>query len=285
MLSLFLLHFCLLLFTALYPHIVSVVTYITPAPRMAPNLYLVFKPLALDVWIGFILSLLICALFDLLYNWVLQPPHHIKIFWDSIYMVFHQQYSSCIPETSPYNTWMFFWSLATFVLTAGYAGCLCSLITIPIKMDTIDTIHELVAAAKSHHIIVLGVDNSAYTNALKASKQISGNCSNMELFFGVHLQSSKLPLYAQLGKLIKLVKTKEEGFAIVSRTKKPHSFISMRESLQVGQIIHGKDSIYIPMESADSAFFTDLLTFPVKPSFQHTKHFNLAYVTTRLSNS
>ena len=64
------------------------------------------------------------------------------------------------------NIWMLFWSIGTFVLTTGYAGCLCSLITIPNQMKTIDTVVELVDATKSGKVILTGIANSAYTDAL-----------------------------------------------------------------------------------------------------------------------
>jgi len=131
-----------------------------------PNIYLVFKPLALDVWIGFLMSLLACFLFDLLYNRLHPAANYVKVFWISLYSMFRQQYSSYVPDTSSLNTWMFFWSVATFVLTTGYAGCLCSLITIPLKMKTIDTVQDLFSAAKSGKVVVTGISNSAYTEAL-----------------------------------------------------------------------------------------------------------------------
>ena len=67
------------------------------------------------------------------------------------------------------NTWMFFWSTAAFVLTTGYAGCLCSLITIPQKMKTLDTVLELADAVKSGKVILTGLSNSAYSDALIVS--------------------------------------------------------------------------------------------------------------------
>lgn len=154
----------------LYPHIVSSVTFITAAPSMQANLYLVFKPLGLDVWLGFVVSLVACVLFDLLYNRVHQGTTHVKVFWLSLYSMFRQQFGSPLPDTTSLNTWIFFWSVSTFVLTTGYAGCLCSLITIPIKMRTIDSVAELVTAAKSDQVVVTGIDNSAYTDALKVMR-------------------------------------------------------------------------------------------------------------------
>lgn len=149
---------------------VTSVTFITPAPSTAPNLYLAFKPLSFDVWMGFLMSLLICALFDLLYNWVHRDyGSYVKIFWLSMYSMFRQQCSSSGRETSSMNTWMFFWSTAAFVLTTGYAGCLCSLITIPQKMKTLDTVLELADAVKAGKVILTGLSNSAYSDALIVS--------------------------------------------------------------------------------------------------------------------
>ena len=150
----------------LYPHIVSSVTFITPAPSIQPNIYLVFKPLGLNVWIGFLITLLICILFDLLYNRLHPTINYVKVFWISLYSMFRQQYTSAVINTFSLNIWILFWSIATFVLTAAYAGCLCSLITIPIKMKTIDTVYDLVAAAKSNKLVITGI-SSSYTDAFK----------------------------------------------------------------------------------------------------------------------
>ncbi|KAH9394614.1 hypothetical protein TYRP_004669 [Tyrophagus putrescentiae] len=208
----------------LYPHVVTSVTFITPAPSTAPNLYLAFKPLSFDVWMGFLMSLLICALFDLLYNWVHRDyGSYVKIFWLSMYSMFRQQCSSSGRETSSMNTWMFFWSTAAFVLTTGYAGCLCSLITIPQKMKTLDTVLEL-------------------ADAVKAGK------------------NSQLTLYRELGKVLTPVKSKTEGFEMVIKNKKPHAFVSMRESLRYGQLSYGEDQIYITPEGQSSALIARMIS-------------------------
>lgn len=172
----------------LYPHLVTSVTFITPAPSTAPNLYLAFKPLSFDVWMGFLMSLLICALFDLLYNWVHRSGSYVKVFWLSMYSMFRQQCSSTGQETTSMNIWMFFWSVTAFVLTTAYAGCLCSLITVPQKMKTIDTVLELAEAVKKGKVILTGLSNSAYSDALIVSPfatVISDNVLHFSLEFSI----------------------------------------------------------------------------------------------------
>lgn len=83
-------------------------------------------------------------------------------------------------------------------------------------------------------------------------------------------------MYKELGKVLTSVQTKTEGFEMVIKNKKPHAFMSMRESLRYGQLSYGKDRIYITPDSQSSSLFTDLLMVPVRPSFKHKEPFDVA---------
>ena len=145
----------------LYPHIVSRVTFLSPAPHLAPNLYLGLKPFTYDVWGAFVISLLACFIMDRLYSLVCGK----SFFFISIYALFRQQYEDDHHDWLQ-RIWMIFWIIFTFILTTAYAGNLVSLITIPIRMKTIDTIQDLLEAAQSNQITITGL-NSAYFDALK----------------------------------------------------------------------------------------------------------------------
>lgn len=83
-------------------------------------------------------------------------------------------------------------------------------------------------------------------------------------------------MYKELGKVLAPVKTKTAGFEMVIENKKAHAFMSMRESLRYGQLSYGEEKIYITPEGESSALFIDLLMVPVRPSFRHKVHFDMA---------
>lgn len=253
----------------LYPHEVSTVTFITPAPQYQPNIYLVFKPLGLDVWLPFIFTFFVAIVFDLFYNRIHKDRLYNKIFWQNINIMFRQQYDPKEPPRASANVWNTFWTLGTFILTTGYAGCLCSLITIPIRMRTIETCQELgEAATNGRRIIVTAIGRSAYSDALKMSK---------------------LPIYVAIAKHLTFVASKNEGLELVSGAggkvasggvslgminKPSYAFISTRAYLRYGQLLYGEEVIYVPPENDEASLFMDLITLFVRPSFEHVPQFN-----------
>lgn len=253
----------------LYPHEVNTVTFITPAPQYQPNIYLVFKPLGLDVWLPFIFTLFVAIAFDVLYNRIHHGRVYNKIFWQNMNSMFRQQYDAKEQSQTSANVWSTFFALGTFILTTGYAGCLCSLITIPIQMKTIDTCEELgEAATKGRRVIVTAIAASAYTDALKMSK---------------------MPIYVAIAKYLVFVASKNEGIELVSGAaakgapgaaglgllhKPSYAFISTRAYLRYAQLLYGEKVLYIPPENDDASLFMDLITLLVRPSFEHVPQFN-----------
>lgn len=150
----------------LYPHFISSVTFITKAPQVTSNIFLVFKPLSMDVWIYFIASLFVLIAFDIAFNYF-NNGLRVQVFWIGMNTMFRQQYAQAIPAITSLSIWNTFWAIFTFILTTAYAGCLCSLITVPIKMKTIDTCLELSQAALHNKIVVTAIGNSAYSDAIQ----------------------------------------------------------------------------------------------------------------------
>lgn len=60
-----------------------------------------------------------------------------------------------------------FWSFACLVIGTSYAGCLYSLMTIPSRNPTIDTIEDLAKTQSKGKIQVVGIAGSSYSQALK----------------------------------------------------------------------------------------------------------------------
>lgn len=166
----------------LYPRQVDTVTFLTKEPKSKPILDLVLKPLDEQVWICFFGALMVCFVFDQLYKRLNKKGKNRKIFWTSMYPLFHQQIYSFNVFTLSQNVWIIFWSFGTLVLTAAYAGCLFSF-AIKTSKNTIDSAEELIEAVASDKIQLFVPNDTFISYALMVKPKRNFHQKKMELIF------------------------------------------------------------------------------------------------------
>jgi len=150
-------------------HIITSVTFITPAPKIASIITLVIEPFDFSVWICFIISFVLMLINLWLISQYYIELKNISLKWTIICSSLRQQLSCRLPSVGPLRLLLCSWLLACVVLTTSYGGCLYSLMAIPSKAKTIDTVMELAIAQTNGKIQVTAVGKGAYYNSLKVS--------------------------------------------------------------------------------------------------------------------
>jgi hypothetical protein len=90
--------------------------------------------------------------------------------WAIISALLRQQTSFLLPSVRPFRLIISCWLWACLILTSSYAGNLYSLMTLPPKLKTIDTITQLAKAQSNGQIQVIATESSAYFHSLKVNK-------------------------------------------------------------------------------------------------------------------
>ncbi len=153
-----------------HPHIISSVSFITPPPKLEPIITLVIEPFEPLVWVCIIASLILMVLTEWLIsqNWTVLKQ--IDIDWAIISALLRQQMSCRLPAVGPLRILLGCWLLTCLVLTASYSGCLYSLMAVPSKIKTIDTLKELANAQRNGLIQVTCIGGSSYFESLMVFK-------------------------------------------------------------------------------------------------------------------
>jgi len=151
------------------PHIISSITFITPPPKSVPIITIVMEPFDFSVWICFIIAFVL-----MLFNLWLMSQYYIelkntKLSWAIICVSLRQQLFCGLGSVGPLRLLFYIWLLACVVLKTGYGGCLYSLMAVPSKVKTIDTVTELAIAQTSGKIQVTAIEKTSYYHLLKVS--------------------------------------------------------------------------------------------------------------------
>jgi hypothetical protein len=101
-------------------------------------------------------------------NWT--ELKQISINWAIISALLRQQLSCRLPTIGPLRILLCCWLLTCLVLTASYSGCLYSLMAVPSKIKTIDTLKELANAQRNGLIQVTCIGDSSYYESLMVFK-------------------------------------------------------------------------------------------------------------------
>lgn len=156
------------------PHTYSSLSYATPIWKPIQNYHrLASKPFESTIWYLFIASLVICSLFNVIYN-----KHHrrLNLVWLSVVILFRQHWHKLNSKENNYpsfNLWFMIWNFGAFILTTAYATRLYSLLTIPNHPEIINTASELMDAVvkKNYHVVM--IRNSVHTENIKVKKEFS----------------------------------------------------------------------------------------------------------------
>ncbi|UXI15299.1 Pantetheinase [Sarcoptes scabiei] len=242
----------------LSPHYHSSFAYITPRPRPTRAFnQLAFKPFDSTIWIMFIASLMVCFLFNLIWN---RFHQHSNLFWLSVVMLFRQHWNKTSRQQSSsrsFNVWIAFWNFGMFILTTAYAGRLYSLLTVPHSLPTIDTVSELFEAVQSRKFKVVLIHNTFHTETIK---------------------NYDVPLFAEFRKSMVNVDNELEAFNLVKNSSPDRSyvFMTLRDTLRYGRLIFGEQYLYLPTENMDSSMFSNFIAIAVRPEFPYYKQFDNA---------
>ncbi len=159
-------------------HIITTITFITSSPKPESNVTLIIKPFEYSVWFYFFISFIL-----MLFNkWLITRYYtqliKFDISWAIISSTLRQQFSHHLPSVGPLRVLLFGWLLACLVLTSSYSGCLYSLMTVPPKLKTIDSVTELATEQTNGKIQVTATANSTYFESMKVSIVLSVINSN-----------------------------------------------------------------------------------------------------------
>jgi apolipoprotein N-acyltransferase len=126
----------------------TTLSFLTPSPKLSPNITLVIDPFDYMIWICIIVAFLL-----MFFNLFLMSQHwkkfeKLSINWALIASFVGQQLSFCLPSVGSLRILFIGWLMACLVLRTSYSGCLHSLMAFPSRIKTIDTIEELAIAQK-----------------------------------------------------------------------------------------------------------------------------------------
>ena len=135
----------------------------------------VFEPL---VWIFCFISLIFNIIIIRMLSNLIPVLRKMSLSWSTVSTLLNQPITHKLPQNISTRILIFFWIFACFVLTKSYSQCLYSLMAVPLKTKTIDTIQELADALKDDSISVR-TDKS--TGAYELIKVISSFIYNIDL--------------------------------------------------------------------------------------------------------
>jgi len=151
------------------PHIITSITFITPPPKSVPIITLVIEPFDFSVWIYFMISFVL-MLFNL---WLISQYYielkNTKLSWALVCASLRQQLSCRFASVEPLRLLFCSWLLACLVLTTSYGLCLYSLMAVPVRVKTIDTVTELAIAQTNCQVQVIAANTSIYFQSMKVS--------------------------------------------------------------------------------------------------------------------
>ncbi|XP_054163758.1 ionotropic receptor 25a-like, partial [Oppia nitens] len=153
-----------------YPFSVTSMTFMTSLPKTKTNFELVFNVFDAWIWISILGSLFLILLFIRLLSREKPEMRKIHLSWNCISTLFKQPMIHYLPPFLSLRNVFFFWILSSFVLTSSYSQCLYSLMAIPLKEQTIETIEELAVALKSRKIRVQTERSSDALQSFKNSE-------------------------------------------------------------------------------------------------------------------
>jgi hypothetical protein len=153
----------------LNPHLMTSVTFITPFPKPIPNITLVFQPFDYSIWFCVIITFILKSFNEVLISRHTFRSKNMIRSRKTNFNSFFQLLCRHLPTVHPLRIIVCVWLLAYLILRSSYSGCLHSLMTIPSRVKTIDTITELSIEQKSGRIQVIAPHGSIHFQELKVS--------------------------------------------------------------------------------------------------------------------
>lgn len=258
----------------IYAHASDSVTFVTKTPEIKPNTKLILEPFNLDVWLCLIFSIVACMIFDQLCKHYSKSGHYRNVLWVSMYSMFRQQIYRFSTLTASHQVWNLFWTIGVFILTTAYAGCLYSLLSIPIKIKTIDTVNELIEAAERNEIAISGLNRSSFIKELQVSKRIRQIVAL--ILAKISFQVSKISNHVKLARVFRSCFTKKQCIKELLKSNEKLVFISKRNSLRYYQLVYGEEYLYLSPDNHESSIFYDISIIPCSPSFPYATQFDFA---------
>lgn len=149
------------------PHVLSVVTFITPPPKLGQHLDLVLEPFQTTVWLCLIFSLLLMVL----NVWFLSQYYHrlksLSVKWFVVSVILKQNVIKRIPNEQPLRLVLSGWLLVGLVFIYSYGSRLYSVMAFPEEIQPINTVKQLAYAQKMGNIQAVATKKSLFYDLLK----------------------------------------------------------------------------------------------------------------------
>ena len=139
----------------------------TSLPEIRTNYEMIFNVFGPTVWLFIILCLVLLFLIIRFFSKSKPILRNIHLSWSSVAALLNQPMTCHLPQEMSIRILVYFWILTCLVLTKSYSQCLYSLMAVPLKTKTIDTIQELADALKQNKISVRTDKSSSALELIK----------------------------------------------------------------------------------------------------------------------
>ena len=153
----------------LYPYVIETVTFMATPPKSLKNIGFIYKVFEPSIWVSIISSLIILLIVILLDKIQYKSNKHLNYIWNVIEVVLNQNLNLKTPCTNQILIVFYSWVLSCFYLRLFYSNCIYTLMVLPNKVDTIDSIFDLYQAQIMDKITVVMRSGTSYLIYLKVS--------------------------------------------------------------------------------------------------------------------